>query len=232
MANAERPIALVTGVNGALGRAIASALTPTCFTIGADLENADAPCDVSYTCDLRDSAALAELFASVAARHGPVTRLVNNAAIYAPCAFLDLSAEQIDLTFNVNVRALLLATQHASRQMMGVGGGAIVNIASQAGRDGSPTIDYAASKAAVINITRSTARALAAHGIRVNAVAPGVFRSSMSERMTPENMQRMMNITPLKRVGEPREIADAVAYLLSPSAAYVTGATLDVNGGI
>lgn len=232
MANAERPIALVTGVNGALGRAIASALMPSCFTAGVDMQNADAPCDAFFACDLRDATALNNLFVEIAARHGPVTRLVNNAAIYAPGPFLDLSAEQIDLTFSVNVRALLLATQHAARQMMEVGGGAIVNIASQAGRDGSPTVDYAASKAAVINITRSTARALAPHGIRVNAVAPGVFRSAMSERMTPDNMQRMMNITPLKRVGEPHEIADAVAYLLGPNASYVTGSTLDVNGGI
>lgn len=233
VADRRRPIALVTGANGALGRAITAALRKDYFTIGTDLDEASAPCDAFYACDVRDSRALQALFDLITERHGPTQHLVNNAAIYQPCGFLAMNADQIDLTFSVNVRALLLATQHAARQMIAAGvNGAVVNIASQAGRDGSPTIDYAASKAAVINITRSTARALASANIRVNAVAPGVFRSAMSDQMSAENFERMMRITPMARIGEAEEIADAVAYLLGPRSTYVTGATLDVNGGI
>lgn len=230
----ERSVAIITGINGSLGAAIAAALRDRHVIVGVDLAaDAAGACDHFEACDLSDAASLPALVDGIAARHGTPRVLVNNAACYRAGPFLDLSAEQIDLTFAVNVRAVIVLTQLVARQMIAAGtGGAIVNTASHAGRDGSPTIDYAASKAAVINVTRTTARALAPYGIRVNAVAPGVFRSAMSARITRENHDRMMAITPMKRIGEPEEIAATIAFLAGEGASYITGTTVDVNGGI
>lgn len=234
MSAGEKNIAIVTGVNGALGKAVVAALQDTHIVVGVDLTRAKGcACDHFEACDLGDAAALGMLVERIATNHGVPRLLVNNAAYYQAKPFLDLSAEQIDQTFAVNVRAVIILTQLVAKRMIAADvHGAIVNTASHAGRDGSPTIDYAASKAAVINVTRTTARELAPYGIRVNAVAPGVFRSSMSARITPENHDRMMAITPMKRIGEPEEIAAAIAFLASDQASYITGTTIDVNGGI
>jgi 3-oxoacyl-[acyl-carrier protein] reductase len=234
MSAGEKGVAMVTGVNGALGKAVVAALQDTHVVIGVDLARAEGcACDDFEPCDLSDAAALGPLIERIVTRHGAPRLLINNAAYYQAGPFLDLSAEQIDLTFAVNVRAVIVLTQLVAKRMIAAGvTGAIVNTASHAGRDGSPTIDYAASKAAVINVTRTTARELAPHGIRVNAVAPGVFRSSMSARITPENHDRMMAITPMKRIGEPEEIAAAIVFLASAQSSYITGTTIDVNGGI
>jgi len=230
----EKGVAIVTGVNGALGKAVVAALQESHVVIGVDMTQAEGcACDHFETCDLSDAAALGTLIERIVTQHGVPQLLINNAAYYQAGPFLDLRAEQIDQTFAVNVRAVIILTQLVAKRMIAADvHGAIVNTASHAGRDGSPTIDYAASKAAVINITRTTARELASFGIRVNAVAPGVFRSSMSARITPENHDRMMAITPMKRIGEPEEIAAAIAFLASDQASYITGTTVDVNGGI
>lgn len=230
----SRKIAVVTGVNGSLGRAIATLLRPDHCVIGVDLAQCEGQdCEHFEQCDLADATAVENLMGRIAERHGTPQVLINNAAFYKAGPFLELPAAQVDQCFAVNVRAVILLTQLLARRLIEQGlPGAVVNTASHAGRDGSPTIDYAASKAAVINVTRTTARELAPHGIRVNAVAPGVFRSSMSARITPENHDRMMAITPMNRIGEPEEIAAAITFLASDAASYITGTTLDVNGGI
>jgi 3-oxoacyl-[acyl-carrier protein] reductase len=234
MSAAQKNVAVITGVNGALGKAVVAALQANHIVVGVDMmQSEDCACDHFEACDLGDAAALGTLVERIVARHGVPQLLVNNAAYYKAGPFLELSAEQIDQTFAVNVRAVMLLTQLVAKRMIAANvPGAIVNTASHAGRDGSPTIDYAASKAAVINVTRTTARELAPYGIRVNAVAPGVFRSAMSARISQENHDRMMAITPMKRIGEPEEIAAAIAFLASTQASYITGTTIDVNGGI
>ena len=229
-----KSIALVTGSNGALGTAITSALRERHMIVGVDLDrDTSGVCDHFERCDLADAASVTALVDRIVTRYGVPELLVNNAAFYKAGPFLELGPEQIDLCFAINVRAVIMLTQLIAKQMIAAGlSGAIVNTASQAGRDGSPTIDYAASKAAVINITKTTARELAPHGIRVNAVSPGLFRSPMSERITRANYDRMMALTPMKRMGEPEEVAAAIAFLASPGASYITGTSVDVNGGI
>ena len=234
MPSVQKSVAVVTGVNGALGKAVVAALQANHVVVGVDMVQAEGcGCDHFEPCDLGDAEALGSLVERIVARHGVPQVLVNNAAYYQAGPFLDLTATQIDQTFAVNVRAVIILTQLVAKRMIAADlPSVVVNTASHAGRDGSPTIDYAASKAAVINVTRTTARELAPYGIRVNAVAPGVFRSAMSARISQENHDRMMAITPMKRIGEPEEIAAAIAFLASPQSSYITGTTIDVNGGI
>jgi 3-oxoacyl-[acyl-carrier protein] reductase len=234
MAAAGR-VALVTGAAGALGTAIcgkleANGFLPVGLDIGAEGAERAWPC---LPCDLTDLEALEATIDRVAAEWGPVRALVNNAAVYRPVAFDALSPAQWDRSFAVNVRAAMFATQFVAARLIRIGaGGAIVNVASVAGQIGSASLDYAASKGALITLTTSLGRLLAPHGIRVNAVAPGGIVSPMSDRMLPEAREQLIRRTALGRFAEPDEIAAVVAFLASDDASYVTGATIDANGGI
>ncbi|MEO6964719.1 MAG: SDR family oxidoreductase, partial [Acidobacteriaceae bacterium] len=167
--------------------------------------------------------------------------LVNNAGVAWAKSFWDLTEEDWDLILGVNVKALFFTLQATARRMM-EHGGTIINIASIAGRLPRPTLmHYAASKAAVISITRSAALALADHNIRVNAVAPGMIDTEMLhslqsdlQKASPGSAagQPGVDIVPLRRIAQPEEIAQAVLYLASDASAYITGQTLNVCGGI
>ena len=147
--------------------------------------------------------------------------------------FFELTEEQITTTMTVNVIAVLLLCQAVARQMRNAGqGGAIVNIASIAGRRGSSQIEYGASKAAVINLTTTLARVLAGDGIRVNAAAPGLLETGMATRLAPGVREAFLENTPLKRAATPDEIANVVTFLASEKASYVTGETIDIFGGL
>ena len=127
---------------------------------------------------------------------------------------------------------MLLCQQVARWMIDGGQGGTIVNMASVAGRNGSSQADYGASKAGVINLTATLGRVLAPHGIRVNAVAPALIASGMGTRLGPGVRERFLDMTPLKRAAEPREVAAVVAFLASDAASYVNGTTIDVHGGL
>jgi NAD(P)-dependent dehydrogenase (short-subunit alcohol dehydrogenase family) len=227
-------IALVTGTSGELGAAIATRLASDGYrVVGLDLR---APAATGswqhYSCDLTDIAALSATLERIRGEIGPVRVLVNNAAYYNPVPFWELSPEQIQRTMAVNVTAVMYLCQQVARQMKDAGGGNIVNIASIAGRGGSSQIDYGASKAAVINMTATLGRLLAEHGIRVNAIAPALIDAGMGKVLPPAVKEKYLQTTPLKRAAHPREIANVVGFLVGEEASYITGATLDVNGGL
>lgn len=133
----------------------------------------------------------------------------------------------------MNTRGAFFLTQEVARRLLDAGlGGAIVSVSSVVANTGGGITDYAGSKAAIANMTKSLSKTLGPHGIRVNAVSPAAINTAMGEKVPAEIRDRLIANTGLRRAAEPEEIADAIAYLVSPQASYVNGAVLDVNGGV
>jgi glucose 1-dehydrogenase len=190
-------------------------------------------------CDVSKQAEVDAALAATLAELGPVDALVNNAGIFRAAPFLDVSEADWDAVIAVNLKGSFLVGQAVARAMVGnrggAGYGAIVNMSSVNGTLAIPTIaSYNASKGAINQLTRVMALALADRGVRVNAVAPGTIATELAAKAvltSEEAKQRILSRTPMKRLGEPEEIADTTAYLLSDAASYVTGEIVVVDGG-
>jgi NAD(P)-dependent dehydrogenase (short-subunit alcohol dehydrogenase family) len=189
----------------------------------------------SFDVDLADPAATTEVMQEAIEALGGIDILVNNAGILRMAPLLDITVDDWDATFDVNVRAMLLTTQVAARSMIAAGaGGCIVNMASMGGKVGSPNqAHYAASKAAVIGLTRVTAMELGAHGIRANCICPGYVLTEMgADTRTPEMVATWSAMSPLGRCATPSEVADMAVFLASDEAKYCTGQAMNVSGGM
>ena len=189
-----------------------------------------ARCDVSRAADVH-----AALEATVAA-HGRIDGLVSNAGIFRAAPFLEITEADWDAVLDVNLKGAFIVGQTVARQMAAQGGGgAIVHMSSVNARLTIPSIaSYNASKGGIDQLTRVMALALAEHGIRVNGVAPGTIATELAAKAvltSDEAKARIMSRTPMKRLGEPAEIASVVAFLLSDGASYMTGETVLVDGG-
>ncbi|WGL50544.1 SDR family NAD(P)-dependent oxidoreductase [Nocardioides sp. BP30] len=242
-------VAVVTGAGGSLGRAIALRLAQdghrvavTDVAEAALKETVEAVSDItgavwSSVVDLRDDEALGAFFAGVRRELGPVTALVNNAAIYPTVPFLDMEVGDYDAVQEVNQRGYWLCAQLAGRQMIAAEGAedrSIVNIASITMHGGWEHLAaYVTTKGAAVTMARALARELGPHGIRVNAVSPGAFKTAAEEIYDdPEAYSAMVvERQALKRRGTPAELAAVVSFLTGPDAAFVTGQTIEVNGG-
>ncbi|TAM50081.1 MAG: SDR family oxidoreductase [Burkholderiaceae bacterium] len=186
-------------------------------------------------CDVGDKAQVDALVARVMTVHGRIDVLVNNAGIFKAADFLDVTEADFDAVLRVNLKGAFLMGQAVARAMAHVHRGAIVNMSSVNGVLTIPTIaSYNVSKGGINQLTRVMALALADQGIRVNAVAPGTIATELAAKavLTSEEAKaRIMSRTPMKRLGEPSEIADVVAWLASDAASYVTGEIVTVDGG-
>ncbi len=239
-----QPIALITGGAQGIGFACAEALNADGYRlILADI-NADGVREaaerlgggaIGLHCDMSNAAEITSMFDTIEAEQGPVAALVNNAGIALPNDFLEYSVEDFEKVIAVNLTGYFVATQRAAKTMVAEGiEGAIVNMSSINAQVAIPAIPaYCASKGGVTQLTKAAALALAPHNIRVNAVGPGSIDTAMMAGVNanPEAMARVMSRTPLQRVGTPREIGDVVAFLASPKASYITGETINVDGG-
>jgi len=192
----------------------------------------------AFKADVASNDDVVRLFAAVDEDLGPLDAMVNCAGIVAEKARVDeYSSERIERVFAVNVVGSFLCAGEAVRRMStrhGGHGGSIVNVSSAASRLGSPGeyVDYAASKGAIDTMTVGLAREVAAEGIRVNAVRPGLVDTTIhASGGQPDRVQRLAGSIPMGRPGEPPEVATAIAWLCSDEASYVTGALLDVSGG-
>lgn len=187
-------------------------------------------------CDVSDSVDVQAAVARAVERHGRIDILVNNAGIFKAADFLEVTEEDFDAVLGVNLKGSFLMGQAVARQMVAQGtGGAIVNMSSVNGVLAIPNIaSYNVSKGGINQLTRVMALALADRGIRVNAVAPGTIATELATKavLTSEDArQRILSRTPMKRLGEPAEVADVVAWLVSDAASYVTGEIVTVDGG-
>ncbi|KAH7942979.1 estradiol 17-beta-dehydrogenase 8 [Rhipicephalus sanguineus] len=244
-------LALVTGGGSGIGEATCRALASE----GAALVVADKQLEAArrvvetlsgdakhqaWYVDVADSSSVDELFTNVAnAFSQPLSIVVNCAGIFEGAPILECSDELFDKLIRVNLRGTFLVTRAAGRHMVNDnkaqpdGGAAIVNVASILAKCGWPGgAAYCASKAGVVALTKSAAQELAAHGIRCNAVLPGMTETPMIAPVPEEIKASACEATPLKRSAQPREIAEAIKYLCLPAASsFVTGATLEVAGG-
>jgi NAD(P)-dependent dehydrogenase (short-subunit alcohol dehydrogenase family) len=236
---------VVTGAAGGIGTAIRSAFHEAgaiIYALDVATRDASGP-GVLIDADVTDPDAVEAAFARIASEHGSLDVLVNNAGIIRIKDFFAYDRADWDAILTVNATAVFSCTQLALAHMSGEGA-AVVNIASIAGRNAQTlSPPYAASKAAVINITRSTALRLAPRGIRVNAVAPGIIDTEFNYRigrqlgpaegLTPEAfVARRAQGVPLGRIGTADDVAEVVRFLASPHSGYVTGQTINVDGGL
>ncbi|MBT3296614.1 MAG: 3-oxoacyl-[acyl-carrier-protein] reductase [Verrucomicrobia bacterium] len=241
----EGKTAIVTGAARGIGAAIATRLANE----GADIALCDLQADwlsetaeavkaagrkvVCYSVDVSDAEGVNEVVGAVVGEFGGVDVLVNNAGITRDGLMMRMSEEDWDAVLNVNLKGTFLFTRAVSRPMMKKRTGAIVNIASIIGLIGNAgQCNYAASKAGVIALTKSTAKELASRNIRVNAVAPGFIQSKMTDALSEDIRDQMMGNIPMKRFGTPEDVADVVMFLAGDSAGYMTGQVLTVSGGM
>ncbi len=249
-------VAIVTGGSRGIGRAICERLAAEgAVAVVADIDGAEAERTASeisagggkalgVALDVTKQADIEALVETVVARAGRIDVLVNNAGVFDLSPLLEQTRESWDRIHDVNVKGLFFVMQAAARQMVAQGeGGRIINLASQAGRRGEALVaNYCASKAAVISITQSAALALTEHAITVNAIAPGIIETPMwavvdglfakYQGLPPgEPKRRAVDAIPAGRIGEPEDVAAAIAFLASDDAAYITAQTLNVDGG-
>jgi 3-oxoacyl-[acyl-carrier protein] reductase len=184
--------------------------------------------------DLRDAAAMKDAVKSIVADKRPIDVLVNNAGVTYNALFQMTSLSQMREVFEVNVFAQVSLSQYIARLMTRQKAGCIINISSTAALDGNPGRGaYGASKAAILCMTKVMAHELAEHNVRVNAIAPGITNTDMVETsMSEASIQAAVQATRLKRMGDPSEIADAVLFLASDYASYITGEVIRVDGGL
>jgi 3-oxoacyl-[acyl-carrier protein] reductase len=187
----------------------------------------------AHAMDVTDRAGVDAVVAQVLSRHGRVDVLVNNAGITMDATLVKMTAEQFDRVIDVNLKGVFNVTQAIVPAMVAAGKGAIVNASSVVGLHGNfGQTNYAATKAGVIAMTKTWSRELARKGITVNAVAPGFIQTEMTAAMPEKVLTMMAEKTPLGRLGQPADIARAYMFLASPDAAFITGHTLSVDGGL
>jgi len=237
-------VALVTGASRGIGASIAAQLAAHGLkVIGTATTDAGAKRITEAlsahegcrgaTLDVNDAAAAQALVDGIVKAHGGLQVLVNNAGITRDMLAMRLKDEDWDAVLDTNLKAVFRMSRAVMRTMMKQRYGRIISITSVVGASGNPgQVNYAAAKAGVAGMTRALARELASRGITVNCVAPGFIATDMTAALPQEQTKALLGQIPLGQLGQPEDIAHAVAYLASPEAGYVTGQELHVNGGM
>ncbi|MDH3712784.1 MAG: 3-oxoacyl-ACP reductase FabG [Gammaproteobacteria bacterium] len=241
----DKQVTLVTGASRGIGRCIAEHLAlQGAIVIGTatgdkgvarieetlgDMPNPGA----GRVLDVRDTPAVQRLVESIAAEFGAVQILVNNAGITLDNLLMRMKDEEWDATLDTNLSSVYRLSKACLRGMMKAKRGRIINITSVVGVTGNPgQANYAAAKAGIIGFTKSLAREVASRNITVNAVAPGLIETDMTNALPAAQRQALLEQIPLQRLGAGEDIAAVVGFLAGPSASYITGQTLHVNGGM
>ena len=238
-------VAIVTGASRGIGEAIALALARAgAVVVGTSTSDKGAENVTRVIAeaggkgegrvlDVRDAAACAAFVERVAADHGGVGILVNNAGVTRDNLLARMKDEEWDDIQATNLKSVFVLSRAVLRGMMKARAGRIVNITSVVGFTGNPgQANYAAAKAGIVGFSKSLAREVGSRNITVNCVAPGFIETDMTRSLAEEQVKKLVENVPLGRLGRVEDIAAAVTFLCSPGAAYVTGATLHVNGGM
>ena len=237
--------ALVTGASRGIGRAIALAVAErgatvivTARTVEAAAQTAQAIVGLggraqAVALDIADDASVEATVAGVLKEHATIPLLVNNAGITRDNLLMRMKREDWNEVIDTNLSGIYRVCRSLVPSMVKARYGRIVNITSVVSRSGNPgQVNYAAAKAGAEGFTRSLARELASRNITVNCIAPGFIDTDMTQQLTEAQREALLTQVPLKRLGTPEDVAHGVTYLLSDAASYVTGITLDVNGGM
>lgn len=239
-------VALITGSSRGIGAAIALRLAKDGFDIALNdlnesmfennniaekIKENGVKCEI-FTADVSDYAQCEKMVDAVKEKMGGLDVLVNNAGITRDGLMVRMSEEQYDMVIKVNQKSVFNMMKLAGKIMMKQRSGKIVNLASVAGLYGNPgQINYSASKAAIIGMTKTVAKELGSRGINVNAVAPGFIKTPMTDKLTEDQKNAILDLIAMKRYGLPEEIAGVVSFLASPDASYVTGQVIEISGG-
>ena len=242
-------VALVTGASSGIGRSTAVALAACGAKVAVNFHHNEAGAEAARAeiaaaggralvvrADVTRAADVRALVGRVTEELGPVDILVNNAgSLVERLKILELTEERWDEVLNLNLKSAFLCSQAVAASMMERRAGAIVNVSSIAGRNGGAlgSIHYSTAKGGLITLTKGFAKELAPYGVRVNAVSPGVIDTPYHERFsTPEAMKAYVGGIPLGRVGAPEEVASVITFLASDAASYLSGETIEINGGM
>jgi len=232
-------IAVVTGAARGIGAEIARTLHHHGATVVlADLDEsavqsvAADTAGLGVACDVTSDNDVQRLVSETVDRHGRLDVFVNNAGITRDASMRKMTVSDFDTVITVHLRGTWLGVRHASAVMREQKSGSIVNISSLSGKSGNPgQTNYSAAKAGIVGLTKAAAKEVAHHGVRVNAIQPGLIRTPMTEAMPPEIFAEREAAVPMKRAGRPQEVADSVVFLGSDLSTYITGAVLEVGGG-
>jgi 3-oxoacyl-[acyl-carrier protein] reductase len=242
-------VALVTGAGSGIGRATALALAEQGAAVAINYHRNEAGAEsvkqqiiatggraIALQADVTTGAEVRRLVEATGAAFGPIDILVNNAgSLIERLRLLELTEARWDEVINLNLKSAFLCAQAVAASMMERKTGVIINVTSIAGRNGGAlgSIHYSTAKGGMITLTKGLAKELAPHGVRVNAVSPGVIDTPFHEQFsTPEVMRNFANAIPLGRVGKSEEVAQAIVYVASDAASYLVGETIEINGGL
>ena len=241
----QNQIALITGTSRGIGKAIALKLGKDGATVIGTATTDEGVKSISnylseagikgkgIILNVNDTDQIKNLFTEIRKEFGEVTILVNNAGITRDDLLVRMKDEKWDEVIGTNLKAIFRLSREVLRSMMMARSGRIINIASIVGSTGNAgQSNYAAAKAGILGLSKSLAREVGSRNITINCVAPGFVDTDMTRALSEKQQQDLLQHIPLKRLGEPEDIASAVAFLASPSAGYITGATLHVNGGM
>ena len=242
---ADSTIALVTGASRGIGKAIAEQLGEQGMTVigtatsegGADaisayMKEAGIP-GQGMMLDVSDDASVESVIEKITSEYGAITVLVNNAGITRDNLLMRMKTDEWDAVINTNLTSLYRVVKACLRPMMKAKTGRIINIASVVGASGNAgQTNYSAAKAGMVGFTKSLAQEVGSRGISVNAVAPGFIDTDMTKELPDAQKEALLSAIPMARLGQAHEIAATVGFLASDAAAYITGETIHVNGGM
>ncbi len=240
----EGRIALVTGAGQGIGRAIALKLagegatlvindiSPSAEEVAIKIKAGGGEA-VAILADVSSAADVSRMIEQITSQYGRIDILVNNAGIARDSLIMRMTEEDWDKVLAINLRSVFLCTRAVVRSMLKQRWGRIISIASIVGLIGNPgQVNYASAKAGIIGFTKAIAREVASRGITANAIAPGFIDTEMTKKLSDNQRQELTRNIPLGRLGMPEDVAEAVAFLASPGAGYISGQVLTVDGGM